>query len=56
MREDLGKEWIVKQADNNEHLALIVLMLEEAGYDIKTINWENRVVLAKKQGKERLDD
>lgn len=50
------KEWVVKQADNNEHLAIIVLMLEESGYTIKTINWENRIVLAHKQGEERLDD
>lgn len=50
------KQWVVKRADSNEELASIVLMLEEKGYTIKTLNFEERIVLAEKSPVERLDD
>lgn len=53
---ELDKEWVVRRADSNEELALIVLMLEQKGYEIKTLNFEERVVLAQKSPKELLND
>ena len=54
MSED--KQWVVKKADSNEELAIIVLMLESRGYTIKTLNFEERVVLAEKKPQELLND
>jgi len=50
------KEWVVRKADSNDELAVIVMMLEQKGYEIKTVNFEERVVLAHKSPKELLND
>lgn len=53
---ELDKEWVVRKCDSAQHLALVVMMLEDNDYEIKTLDTENLVVLAHKKGKEILHD
>ena len=51
------KKWTVKKADSPQHLAILVLTLEERGYTIKVVDTDNLVVLAEKEDQpQRLDD
>lgn len=50
------KDWLVRRCDSAQHLAIMVMTLEERDdWTVKVVDAENLVVLAERKGKERLD-
>ena len=52
---DTSKMWTIKKADNLEHLSVLVEDLESKGWQIQTVNVEEKTILASKPKVERID-
>ena len=54
--QETTQNWTIKQADNLEHLSVLVQRLEEDGWTIKKVDTTMKCVVAARPKKTRLDD
>jgi len=54
--QETVQNWTIKQADNLEHLSVLVQRLEEDGWTIKKVDTTMKCVVAARPEKTRLDD
>jgi len=53
--DDVSKMWTIKQADNLEQLSVLVEDLESKGWTVRTVDTNEKIILASKPKVERID-
>ena len=53
--DDVSKMWTIKQADNLEQLSVLVEDLESKGWTVRTVDTNEKIILASKPKTERID-